>query len=126
MVPEFTPVARPDAFTVAVAGTLLVQVKVTPETSLLDASFAFAVNCCVPPSRMVALTGVISTLATTAGGTSTSLHALKVLAIGPLFEDGHLEQLVTLLEDAGLVYFEEFFELSGNWPEWLTVHVLGA
>ena len=49
-----------------------------------------------------------------------------VLAIGPLFEDGHLEQLVTLLEDAGLVYFEEFFELSGNWPEWLTVHVLGA
>jgi len=23
------------------------------------------------------------------------------------------------LERAGLIYFEDFFELSGNWPDWL-------
>jgi hypothetical protein len=49
-----------------------------------------------------------------------------VVAIGPLFGEGHLEQMVTLLEDAGLVYYEEFFELSGNWPDWLSVLVQGA
>jgi hypothetical protein len=49
-----------------------------------------------------------------------------VVAIGPLFGDGHLEQLVAMLEGAGLVYYEEFFELSGNWPEWLSVFAQGA
>jgi hypothetical protein len=28
---------------------------------------------------------------------------------------------VTALEERGLVYFDDFFELSGNWPEWLAV-----
>lgn len=50
----------------------------------------------------------------------------SLVTIGPLYEEGQLEQLVTLLEGAGLVYYEEFFEFSGNWPEWVTVHVLGA
>ena len=48
------------------------------------------------------------------------------MAIGPLFGDGQLETLVTLLEEAGLLYFEEFFELSGNWPEWLQVLAQGS
>jgi len=50
----------------------------------------------------------------------------SVVAIGPLFEDAHLEQLVDLLEGAGLVHFDDFFDLSGIWPEWLDVMVLGG
>jgi hypothetical protein len=44
-----------------------------------------------------------------------------MIAIGPIFDDTHIELLITAFERAGLVYFEEFFELSGNWPEWLMV-----
>jgi hypothetical protein len=46
-----------------------------------------------------------------------------VVAIGPLAADDHLGQLTEMLEGAGLIYFEDFFELSGNWPEWLAVHI---
>jgi hypothetical protein len=44
-----------------------------------------------------------------------------MIAIGPIFDDAHVELLIAAFENAGLVYFEEFFELTGNWPEWLTV-----
>jgi hypothetical protein len=30
------------------------------------------------------------------------------------------------LEGAGLAYYEDFFELSGSWPEWLEVVVRGV
>ena len=50
----------------------------------------------------------------------------SLVAIGPLFEDAHLGQLIELLEGAGLVQYDDFFELSGNWPEWLTLLVLGG
>jgi hypothetical protein len=29
------------------------------------------------------------------------------------------------LEDLGLTYFEDFFELTGNWPAWLRLVVVG-
>ena len=29
-------------------------------------------------------------------------------------------------ESSGLVYFDDFFELSGNWPDWLTLYARGA
>ena len=46
------------------------------------------------------------------------------VAIGPIYgEDGSaLAQLVGELESRGLVYFEDFFELSGNWPDWLNLY----
>ena len=50
----------------------------------------------------------------------------SLVAIGPLFQDAHLEQLVDLLEGAGLVHYDDFFELSGTWPEWLAVLVFGG
>jgi hypothetical protein len=50
----------------------------------------------------------------------------QLVAVGPLVGETQVEQLVTLLEGAGLVYFEEFFEFSGNWPEWLAVFVAGG
>jgi hypothetical protein len=31
-----------------------------------------------------------------------------------------------MLEGAGLAYYDEFFELSGNWPEWLSVFAQGG
>ena len=46
------------------------------------------------------------------------------VAIGPIHgEQGDaLIQLVSDLESRGLAYFEDFFELSGNWPEWLKLY----
>ncbi|HKG90486.1 MAG TPA: hypothetical protein VKA84_01265 [Gemmatimonadaceae bacterium] len=46
-----------------------------------------------------------------------------LIAIGPLVgETGALEGLVEELEGLGLVYFDDFFELSGNWPGWLRLY----
>src|SRR5215217_9256064 len=43
-----------------------------------------------------------------------------LIAIGPLVgETGALEELVEELEGMGLVHFDDFFDLSGHWPEWL-------
>lgn len=42
-----------------------------------------------------------------------------LIAIGPLPSDDLLSEMLAELEDAGLTYFDDFFELSGNWPEWL-------
>ena len=50
----------------------------------------------------------------------------QVVAVGPLFGDDQLEGMVALLEQAGLVHFEEFFDLSGNWPEWLQILAQGS
>jgi hypothetical protein len=44
-----------------------------------------------------------------------------LIAVGPLFGDDTLVAMVEALEAAGLRYFDDFFELSGNWPEWLRV-----
>ena len=48
-----------------------------------------------------------------------------LIAIGPLAGDDSLSDLLEELEAAGLVYFEDFFELSGNWPAWLRLVALG-
>jgi len=44
-----------------------------------------------------------------------------LVAVGPIHgEDSEaLGGFVAELESLGLVYFDDFFELSGNWPEWL-------
>lgn len=49
-----------------------------------------------------------------------------LVAIGPIHDDEGLGTLVEALEEKGLVYFDDFFELSGNWPEWLSVWVTGG
>jgi len=46
-----------------------------------------------------------------------------LIAIGPIHNDEELTTFVEELERAGLVYFDDFFDLSGNWPEWLRVFV---
>lgn len=44
-----------------------------------------------------------------------------LVAIGPVYDDAALQALVDDLERLGLVYYDDFFELTGNWPEWLTL-----
>ena len=44
-----------------------------------------------------------------------------LIVIGPLVGESSLTDLIDQLEERGLVYFDDFFELSGNWPDWLTL-----
>jgi hypothetical protein len=46
-----------------------------------------------------------------------------LVALGPIYDTDALGTLVDELESLGLLYYEDFFELSGGWPEWLTVAV---
>ena len=48
-----------------------------------------------------------------------------VIAIGPLVGEDALTSLIAELEDLGLTYFEDFFELTGNWPAWLRLVIVG-
>ena len=44
-----------------------------------------------------------------------------VIAIGPVFDSEAFAALLDDLERLGLAYFDDYFELSGNWPAWLSV-----
>ena len=48
-----------------------------------------------------------------------------IVAIGPLHEGDAIVVLSEQLEASGLVYFDDFVEMSGNWPAWLGVWVTG-
>lgn len=45
----------------------------------------------------------------------------ELIVVGPVFDVEALQALVSALEDKGLEYYDDFFELSGNWPEWMQV-----
>lgn len=47
----------------------------------------------------------------------------ELVAIGPIYDVDALGALLDELEGAELTYFEDYFELSGSWPEWLAVAV---
>ena len=47
-----------------------------------------------------------------------------LIAIGPVFDAEALSGLVADLEGRGMVFFEDFFELSGSWPDWLAVFAM--
>jgi hypothetical protein len=46
-----------------------------------------------------------------------------LVALGPIYDVDALGTLVDDLEREGLTYYEDFFELSGSWPEWLEIVV---
>jgi hypothetical protein len=48
-----------------------------------------------------------------------------IIAVGPIHEESSLVALVEELEELGLIYFDDFFELSGNWPAWLKLFAMG-
>ena len=43
-----------------------------------------------------------------------------LVVIGPIFTNS-LGDVIAELEQLGLAFYEDFFELSGNWPQWLTI-----
>jgi len=49
-----------------------------------------------------------------------------LVVLGPLPSDDMLPELIDDLEQSGLVYFDDFFELTGNWPEWLKLYARGV
>ncbi len=50
----------------------------------------------------------------------------SLVAVGPIYDADALQALVNALEDKGLAYFDDFFELPGNWPDWLQLHVMSV
>jgi len=46
-----------------------------------------------------------------------------LIAVGPLV-GGDVGELIAELEGMGLVYYDDFFELSGNWPDWLRLFAM--
>jgi hypothetical protein len=46
-----------------------------------------------------------------------------LIVIGPITAVDDLPVILDELEDLGLTYFDDFFELSGNWPDWLRLYV---
>lgn len=53
-----------------------------------------------------------------------------LIAIGPLTGDiagdDAAERLTELLEGAGLEHYDDFFDLSGSWPEWLKLFAMAT
>jgi len=47
-----------------------------------------------------------------------------LICVGPVPAAEDLQQIIGELESAGLTYFEDFFELSGNWPDWLALFAM--
>ena len=45
-----------------------------------------------------------------------------LIVIGPLPSDDMIPQMIEDLEQSGLTYFDDFFDLSGNWPDWLAIY----
>ena len=45
-----------------------------------------------------------------------------LIVVGPILDETALQLLIDDFEAAGLVYFQDFFDLSGNWPEWLVLY----
>ena len=46
-----------------------------------------------------------------------------LIALGPLPAPDDVPNVIELLEDAGLVYFDDFMEIPGGFPEWLELYV---
>ena len=45
----------------------------------------------------------------------------ELIVIGPIPDDALIREVLDELEGVGLAYFDDYFEMSGNWPEWLRV-----
>ena len=46
-----------------------------------------------------------------------------LVVIGPLPSEDMIVQMIEDLEGSGLIYYDDFFDLSGNWPDWLSIYV---
>ncbi|MBV6520010.1 MAG: hypothetical protein MNPFHGCM_00114 [Gemmatimonadaceae bacterium] len=48
----------------------------------------------------------------------------RLVCIGPIHATGELHVFIDSLEASGLRHFEDFFDLSGNWPSWLRLYAV--
>jgi hypothetical protein len=46
-----------------------------------------------------------------------------LIAVGPLANPDDIPNLIDVLEDAGLVYFDDFIEIPGGFPEWIELYL---
>ena len=46
-----------------------------------------------------------------------------LVVVGPVYDAEAFSAVVDELEKLGLAYFDDYFELSGNWPAWVSVLV---
>lgn len=44
-----------------------------------------------------------------------------LVVIGPVHDSEAFAGFLEQLESLGLAFYDDFFELSGNWPDWLAV-----
>jgi len=44
-----------------------------------------------------------------------------LVVIGPVYDEAAFAELMAQCEREGLEYYDDFFELTGNWPEWLSI-----
>lgn len=49
----------------------------------------------------------------------------SLIAVGPVHDEEGLGALLAALEEKGLVYYDDFFEMPGNWPDWVSLVALG-
>jgi hypothetical protein len=47
----------------------------------------------------------------------------SLIAIGALSNPDDIPSLIDVFEDAGLVYFDDFIEIPGGFPEWVELFV---
>ena len=47
-----------------------------------------------------------------------------LVAIGPVPSDEMIGPMLEYFESKGLSYFDDVFELSGNWPAWLRLYAM--
>jgi hypothetical protein len=47
-----------------------------------------------------------------------------LVMIGPLPSDEMLGPVLDYLEEKGLEYYDDVFELSGNWPDWVRLFAM--
>ena len=45
----------------------------------------------------------------------------ELVVIGPVHDAEAFTVVLDQLEELGLAYYEDYFELSGNWPSWVAV-----
>ncbi|HYC52709.1 MAG TPA: hypothetical protein VEB19_16470 [Gemmatimonadaceae bacterium] len=45
----------------------------------------------------------------------------ELVVIGPVYDTDAFTTLLDNLEQLGLVYDQDYFELSGSWPDWVLV-----
>ena len=49
-----------------------------------------------------------------------------IVVVGPVFDADAFVTMIDDLERLGLAYYDDFFELSGSWPDWLSVFASGG